>query len=392
MPSIFRKPVNINRGVYAMPMPDGQNAEITMYGQIVKQRPRDWWTDKVKEGDYIVQNEFMQDLESLSRAKSITIRMNSLGGDAGVSILIHNRLRELAAKGTALTCVVDGVAMSGGSLIMAACDTVKVNPSSLIMIHRCWSTLWGGYNADELREEAAACEAWDRAQASIYTRKSGLSEDEVTHMMSETTYMTGQEAIEMGFANALIEDAEPLEIAASADGRSLFVRGKELHLCTGMFAPDDIPTAGPGTKVSAENTPQAEALEEGGNHMTENTETAQIQEPVNAAEEVAAERRRLKDLDTIAGLYDPELVYEAQYGDNPCTAQELAYRAAVESATKAAGEGKAFLAAMYDDAKAVPAVGAAPAAESEELPGEMTGEQRMAAARRDVRALLGKEK
>ena len=126
--------------------------------------------------------------------------------------------------------------------------------------------------------------------------------------------------------------------------------------------------------------------------MTENTETTQIQEPVNAAEEVAAERRRLKDLDTIAGLYDPELVYEAKYGDNPCTAQELAYRAAVESATKAAGEGKAFLAAMYDDAKAVPAVGAAPAAESEELPGEMTGEQRMAAARRDVRALLGKEK
>lgn len=134
MPSIVRKPVNIDRGPYAMSTPDGQNAEVTMYGQIVSQRPRDWWTGKEKEGDYIVQSEFMQDLESFSRAKTITIRMNSLGGDAGVSILIHNRLRELAAKGTALVCIVDGVAMSGGSLIMAACDTVKVNPSSLIMI------------------------------------------------------------------------------------------------------------------------------------------------------------------------------------------------------------------------------------------------------------------
>lgn len=32
MPSIFRKPVHIDRSVYAMSMADGQNAEITMYG------------------------------------------------------------------------------------------------------------------------------------------------------------------------------------------------------------------------------------------------------------------------------------------------------------------------------------------------------------------------
>lgn len=391
MPSIFRKPVNIDRGPYAMSMPDGQNAEVTMYGQIVSQRPRDWWTGKEKEGDYIVQSEFMQDLESFSRAKTITIRMNSLGGDAGVSILIHNRLRELAAKGTALICIVDGVAMSGGSLIMAACDTVKVNPSSLIMIHRCWSTLWGGYNADELREEAAACEAWDKAQASIYKRKCGLDEEEITRMMAETTYMTGQEAIDKGFADSLMENAEPLNIAASADGRSLFVRGRELHLCPGMFAPDSVPTAGPEVKAPVENIPPEENREEGGEQMTENKESAQVEEPVSAAEQVAAERQRLRDIDAIAALYDPELVQAAKYGEDPCTAQELAYRAAVQAAASAESEGKAFLAAMRTDAKAAAAVGAAPISEPPEDPENMMPEQRMAAARRDVRALLGKE-
>lgn len=391
MPSIFRKPVNIDRGPYAMSMPDGQNAEVTMYGQIVSQRPRDWWTDKEKEGDYIVQSEFMQDLESFSMAKTITIRMNSLGGDAGVSILIHNRLRELAAKGTALICIVDGVAMSGGSLIMAACDTVKVNPSSLIMIHRCWSTLWGGYNADELREEAAACEAWDKAQASIYRRKCGLSEEEITRMMAETTYMTGQEAIDKGFADSLMEDAEPLNIAASADGRSLFVRGRELHLCPGMFAPDSVPTAGPEVKAPVENIPPEENREEGGEQMTENKEASKAAEPVSAAEQVAAERQRLRDIDAIAALYDPELVQAAKYGEDPCTAQELAYRAAVQAAASAESEGKAFLAAMRTDAKAATEVGAAPISEPPEDPENMMPEQRMAAARRNVRALLGKE-
>lgn len=412
MPSLFRKPVSIDRGVYAMSMPDGQNAEITMYGQIVARQPTNWWGDPIP-GDYIIQSEFLADLEALRKAKTITIRMNSLGGDAGVSILIHNRLRELAAKGTALTCIVDGVAMSGGSLIMSACDTVKVNPSSLIMIHLCWSTLWGGYNAAELREEAAACEAWDKAQASIYKRKCGLDEAEITRMMTETTYMTGQEAIDRGFADTLLEDAEPLHIAASADGRSLFVRGREFHLCPGMFAPDNIPTAGeadskwdkaveaalatvenfqiprrcywsnPEAKVPVENIKT-----EGGNKMENtNVQTPAVQEPTAApaVDEAAAERQRLKEIDAIAALYDPALVQEAKYGENPCTAQELAWRAAVRAAANAESESKAFLAAMQADAKAAAVVSAAPAPAGNE-PDENSPQAAAAQAKADVEA------
>ena len=164
-----------------------------------------------------------------------------MGGDAGVSILIHNRLRELAAKGTKLTCIVDGVAMSGGSLIMCACDTVKANPSSLVMIHKCWSLIWGNYNADELRKAADANDAWDKSQVSIYKRKTGLSETVLLHMMSDTTYMTGKEAVEKGFANELLDDAEPVEISASADRQTIYAKGHALHLMPGVKLPDNIP-------------------------------------------------------------------------------------------------------------------------------------------------------
>lgn len=388
-----------------------------MYGQIVARQPTNWWGDPIP-GDYIIQSEFLADLDKLSHAKALTIRMNSLGGDAGVSILIHNRLRDLAAKGTALTCIVDGVAMSGGSLIMCACDTVRVNPSSLIMIHKCWETLWGGYNADELREEAAACEAWDKAQVSIYKRKCGLDEDEITRMMAVTTYMTGQEAIDKGFADTLLEDAKPLDIAASADGRSLFVRGREFHLCPGMFAPDNIPTAGvdAGKKDALSELRQlieheldfegpraayggaksegkasvANIKKEGGNQMENNhVQTQAAQEP--AVDRAAEERRRLQEIDAIAALYDPALVEEAKYGEKPCTAQELAYKAAVEAAAKAAGEGKAFMAAMAADNQAAAAVSAVPASEPPKSTENMTPEQRMADARNEVKALLGKK-
>ena len=190
-----RPAVNIKRAVYAMATTDGQSAEITMYGDIYEQHPTDWDGNPV-EGEFVLLPEFMEDLEQIASCKDITIRMNSYGGDAGVSITIHNRLRELARGGAKLTCVVDGVAMSGGSLIMCACDTVKVNPSSLVMIHKCWTFLFGGYNADEMRALADRNTAWDKAQATIYKRKTGLSDTVLTHMMADTTYMTGGEAVE----------------------------------------------------------------------------------------------------------------------------------------------------------------------------------------------------
>lgn len=123
-------------------MNPGNSAEITMYGDIYEQQPTNWWGEPI-EGQYILLSEFLEDLKQISSCKNITIRMNSYGGDAGASNMIHNRLRELSRSGAKLTCIVDGVAMSGGSIIMCACDTVKVNPSSIIMIHKCWQFLFG---------------------------------------------------------------------------------------------------------------------------------------------------------------------------------------------------------------------------------------------------------
>lgn len=235
--------VSIQRPCYAMATTDGQSADITMYGEIVEEQPVDWGTGEPIPGQYIIESEFLDDLNRISGCDNITIHMDSLGGNAGVSILVHNKLRDLAAKGAKLTCIVDGVAMSGGSLIMCACDTVKVNPSSLVMIHKCWSFIWGAYNAEDLRKAADVNDAWDKSQVSIYKRKTGMSETVLLHMMADTTYMTGKEAVEKGFADELLDDAEPLEISASADSQTISCKGHALRLMPGVKLPDNIPLA-----------------------------------------------------------------------------------------------------------------------------------------------------
>jgi len=348
--------IKIERNCYTMAIVDGDTAEITMYGEIVEQQPTDWWGEPI-EGEFITQSEFLEDLKSIEGAKTIIIRMNSIGGDAGVAILIHNRLRELAAKGKKLICIVDGMAMSGGSLIMCACDTVRVNPSSIIMIHKCIRLLFGWYNADELRQIADSNDAWDKAQVSIYKRKTNLSETVIKHMMAETTYMTGKEAVDKGFADELLDDAEPVSIAASADRSTIYVNGRAIRLMSPLplKLPEYIQTVNPGANAPVKtnnNMPAETGSEEGGNVTMAKTieelraeypelvkqieaeakaaasadQKAAEQKAVNDA--VQAERKRLQEIDEIASaINDPDLVKEAKYGEKACSAQELAFRA-----------------------------------------------------------------
>ena len=271
--------VNVQRDFYTMATTDGDEAEIVMYGEIVQERPRDWWTDEPLEGNYIVLDEFLDDLKLIADAKRITIRMNSLGGDAYAAIPIHNRLRELKAY---KTVIVDGVAMSGGSLIMCAANKVLVNASSLIMIHKCWCRIWGGFNADDLRKMATSNDAVDKAQAAIYKRKTGMAEEDILAMMADETYMTGTEAIEKGFADELMEGDAP-EIAASADLSTLYVNGRALRLTNPLSnLPESIPTVKSGAKapVKTNNNLPAKPGSEGGNKpMAKNIEELRAEYP-----------------------------------------------------------------------------------------------------------------
>ena len=101
---------------------------------------------------------------------------------------------------------------------------------------------------------------------------------------------------------------------------------------------------------------------------------------------VQAERKRMQGIDEIACLYPDDLVRDAKYGENACSAAELALRAAQD----AAKSGKTFLANLEEDAEESNAdeVEAAPAPEEEDKEPE-TQEEKLAAARAKVKATLG---
>ena len=324
--------------------------EITLYGDVMSQQPVDWWTGEPEPGLFITPEGFMEDLAAVKDKGHITVKLNSCGGDLYTGIAIHNALKALSGE---VNVIVEGIAASAASVIMCAGDTVTVYPGSLIMIHGVSVMLWDYMNMQDMKQLMKGMDASERAVAEIYNSKTGIEVDTLRSMMTKETWFTGREALEKGFADAIKEDEDDPEMSMSADRKVLFVNGVRHNVDGLQHVPGTIP-------VKAIATPPEKELRATYPEIVAQIEASARTEAQNASgEAVAAERQRIEQIDSIAAsIPDQQLVHDAKYGDNPCTAQELCFR--VMQASAASGQN--FLAAYQaEGAKSGAAdVGAAP--------------------------------
>ncbi len=341
--------------------------EITLYGDVLSQQPVDWWTGEPEPGLYITPEGFMEDLAAVKDKSKITVKLNSCGGDLYTGIAIHNALKALSGE---VNVIVEGIAASAASVIMCAGDTVTVYPGSLIMIHGVSVLLWDYMNIPDMKQLIKGMDASERAVAEIYNAKTGIETDTLRGMMTKETWLTGREAIEKGFADVLCEGEGGPDMSMSADRKVLMVNGVR-HNIEGLHnVPGAIPVSAhatpPAAKPGVNKNPTANAAEpkEGGNTPMTPEElraahpeaVAQIEQAARnaaqaqaGADAVAAERQRLADIDSIAAsIPDQQLVNDAKYGANPCTAQELCFRVMQQSAAA----GQTFLANYAQDGAA----------------------------------------
>ena len=154
---------------------DDNSVEITMYGNVVQDRPVDFWTGQPIPGLFIVLNEFLQELEKIKDKEQITVRINSGGGELYAAISIYNRLKEL--KG--VITIVDGLAASAASVILQAGRIRKVYAGSQVMIHGASLFLYGSYNIQGLEEKKKSLEAANNAALQSYLERTGLEIEQI---------------------------------------------------------------------------------------------------------------------------------------------------------------------------------------------------------------------
>lgn len=313
------------------------SAEINMYGEVVATRPTDWWTGNVIPGNFIAQDEFLQDLENLAGKDSITVHINSVGGDMYAGIAIYNRLKGLASH---VTTVNDGLAASAGSLIFMAGDTRKVNAGSNLMIHGAAGFLYGYYQVQDLAAIRKQLEAHNRAGINIYAEATGLDKDAIKNMVDRETWLTGADAVEAGFAHEVIGEDTPVTMSLTPDKANIIVNGVAMSARGLSNIPAGIqvmPSAVSNTvfEIPQETTNKTNTRSEEEMPITNLDELRAahpdlVKQVENAARVEGAnqERGRIQGIEAIQNaIADQALIMNAKFGENPLTAEQLAFQA-----------------------------------------------------------------
>lgn len=102
--------------------------------------------------------------------------------------------------------------MSAGTIIAAAGDHVSMSNHGYYMIHNPWSVSMG--DSKDMQATAEILSKIENDLVSIYFKKTGIDKEEIREMMNAETWLTSEEALEMGFVDELTEGAK---IEASFD-------------------------------------------------------------------------------------------------------------------------------------------------------------------------------
>jgi len=131
----------------------------------------------------------------------ILVRINTYGGFTRVAIGIHELL---VNAGPPIVTAVFGYAYSAGSIILQAGDQRLATPNSRVMIHQESSFAYGHMNTDDAEKDARE-RRWSEEQLeAIFANRGGQSPAVLREWFSKDKYMTATEAVQLGFADALL--------------------------------------------------------------------------------------------------------------------------------------------------------------------------------------------
>ena len=184
-------PIKKQKSWYSM-QAKGETATITIYDEIGF-----WGTD----AEY-----FEAKLKELGEVKNIDLRLNCPGGNVFDGITIFNILKNHPAE---ITVYIDGLAASMGSYIAMVGDLIVMPENAIMMIHNP-STGAGGEEKD-LQKAIESLKAAKKSMINVYMAKTAKTEQEISDIMDAETWLTGQEAVNLGFADVL---EKPVEMAA----------------------------------------------------------------------------------------------------------------------------------------------------------------------------------
>lgn len=199
---------------------------------------------------------FTEDLISLGNLSHINLHIHSPGGEVFDGIAIYNQLKNHSAT---ITVYIDGLAASMASVIAMVGDTVIMPKNAMMMIHKPWGVSWG--DANDMREYADLLDKLENVLIPAYVAKTGKTTEEITAMLEQETWLDGDECVEHGFADKVIE---PVKAMASLTSKRIEEFSSMPSAIKNQITPKNTtkPTQQPQPNSSPEPQPSATYADE----------------------------------------------------------------------------------------------------------------------------------
>jgi ATP-dependent protease ClpP protease subunit len=134
---------------------------------------------------------------------TLEVEIHSGGGSVFEGYRIFNEMKKLRERGVYVTARINTLAASMGSVIAMAADKVEIASNGKIMIHEASGGAQG--DSETLLRYAELLENISDEIAGIYAEKTKRDKDDIRRLMKKETWMTADQAIELGFADEIFD-------------------------------------------------------------------------------------------------------------------------------------------------------------------------------------------
>lgn len=175
--------------------------QINVSGDIVSNDDK-WMYDWLK-WDSTCPNDIKNALATKPENEKLTVLVNSGGG----SVMAGQEIYSLLCDRSDVEIKVQSLAGSAASVIAMA-NHCEISPVAMIMIHNVsMSGASGDYH--DMQKNAEILRQMNAALASAYVSKTGRPQEEILKLMDRETWLTANQALEMGFVDGISTDEKP---------------------------------------------------------------------------------------------------------------------------------------------------------------------------------------
>ena len=170
-------------------------ATVDVRGDIVSNDDR--WIYDWLEWDATSPKDIKTALDNLPPGEKLTVLVNEGGGEVIAGQEIYSMLKGR----NDVEIQIQSMAGSAASVIAMA-NRSEISPVAMIMIHNVsMSGASGDYH--DMQKNAEILKQMNTALASSYVSKTGKSQEEILKLMDHETWLTANQALEMGFVDAI---------------------------------------------------------------------------------------------------------------------------------------------------------------------------------------------